>query len=149
MPNSEDTSDEGRVLAEGEVTVTRQDINEARDTAASGKRVQKSFYITAEIYDRAIAAVYWSRPYALAQGQMSGEEIDVESLPDSASALVESSLWAEVLRLERLYHKGEPFPAVKKLRSGPGQRGIDRLSQSREKPSPSPDPPTSTGWPQG
>lgn len=46
------------------------------------------------------------------------------------------SVWAEVLRLEHLYNKGEPFREVAggKLKPGPGQRGVNRLKQPRTKP---------------
>lgn len=58
---------------------------------------------------------------------------DLTQVPDSASALVENALWAEVLRLEALYNGGEPFPAApSRLRTGPGQRGIERLSRPRQ-----------------
>jgi hypothetical protein len=47
---------------------------------------------------------------------------------------VEAAMWAEVLRLERLYNNGQPFREVAggKLKPGPGQRGVDRLKQPRK-----------------
>lgn len=118
----------------GEVTVSRQDIDEARDEAAAGRRIQKSYYVTEEVADRANRAVFWARVHALAHAQQTGEdEIDLDAIPDSASALVESAMWAEVLRLERLYNNGDPFRSVTggKLKPGPGQRGVKRLRQRR------------------
>lgn len=118
----------------GEVTVSREDIDEARDDAAGGRRIQKSYYVTEEVAGRANRAVFWARVHALSHADKTGEEIDIDALPDSASALVESAMWAEVLRLERLYNDGKPFRAVAggKLKPGPGQRGVDRLKQPRK-----------------
>lgn len=116
----------------GEVTVTRQEIEAARDGAAHGDRVQKSYYVTKEAAERTNAAVFWARVFALSHAQQTGDEVDIDALPDSASALVEAAMWAEVLRLEKAYNAGEPFPQVGgKLKPGPGQRGVDRLSRPR------------------
>ena len=118
----------------GDVTVSRHDVNDARDGAADGRRIQKSYYVTEEVADRANRAVYWARVHALAHAQQTGEEeIDLDAIPDSASALVELAMWAEVLRLERLYNNGQPFRSVTggKLKPGPGRRGVSRLRQRR------------------
>ena len=106
----------------GDVTVPRQDVDDARDEAAGGRRLQKSYYVTEEVADRANRAVYWAKVHALMHAQQTGEEIDFDALPDSASALVESAMWHEVLRLERLYNDGQPFREVAggKLKPGPG-----------------------------
>lgn len=118
----------------GDVSVPRQDVDEARDQAAGSRRLQKSYYVTEDIADRANRAVYWAKVHALMHAQQTGEEIDFDALPDSASALVESAMWHEVLRLERLYNDGEPFREVAggKLKPGPGPRGVSRLKQPRK-----------------
>ena len=134
MPQKRARSDGSRAVWPGEVTVSREDIDDARDEAAAGRRIQKSYYVTEEVADRANRAVYWARVHALAHADTTGEEIDIDALPDSASALVESAMWAEVLRLERLYSNGKPFREVAggKLKPGPGQRGVNRLKQPRK-----------------
>ena len=118
----------------GEVAVPRGDVDDARDDAADGRRIQKSYYVTGEVADRANRAVFWARVHALAHADQTGDEIDLDALPDSASALVESALWAEVLRLERLYNNGRPFREVVggRLKTGPGQRGVSRLRRPRK-----------------
>lgn len=120
-----------------EVIVARDDVEDARDEAALGKRTQKTWYLTQEVVERANAAVYWCLPIALAHSQMKGTEVDTARIPDSASALVEMALWAEVLRLEAMYNEGKPFnPAPEKLRPGPGRSGVSRLSLPRGTRSP-------------
>lgn len=116
-----------------EMYVARRDVEAARDGAARGKRMQKTWYLTREVIERANGAVYWALPSALAAASRGGdEEIDTSQIPDSASSLVESALWAEILRLERLFHGGQPFPrAPGRLRTGPGQGGVSRLSEPR------------------
>lgn len=114
-----------------EVTVTRDEIVGARE-GATGKRKQKTWYLSEEVIARANAAVYWSLPYALKVEDSAG--LDVSRIPDSASSLVESGLWSEVLRLEKMLNHGEPFPpAPANLRPGPGRAGVERLSQPRKK----------------
>lgn len=136
MPN-EDGSLEGDESWPEEVVVSRHDVDEARDHAARGKRQQKTWYVTKEVIDRANGAVYWALPHALARAQNRGDEVDHSQIPDSSSALVESALWAETLRLERLFNNGRPFPpAPGKLRTGPGQGGVSRLSEPRGPRSP-------------
>ena len=134
MPQKRARSNGSRAVWPGEVTVSREDIDDARDEAAEGRRIQKSYYVTEEVADRANRAVFWARVHALAHADKTGEEIDIDALPDSASALVESAMWAEVLRLERLYNDGKPFREVAggKLKPGPGQRGVNRLKQPRK-----------------
>lgn len=111
--------------------VNREQVEGARERAASGHRSQKTFYLTDEIIQRVNGAVYWSLPLALAKAGGDGEAVDTTLVPDSASALVESALWAEVLRLEHVFNGGQPFrPAPGKLRTGPGQSGVARLSES-------------------
>ena len=134
MPQGRARSSESGALWPGEVTVSRQDVVAARDEAADSRRLQKSYYVTEEVADRANRAVFWARVHALAHADKTGEEIDIDALPDSASALVEAAMWAEVLRLERLYNNGQPFREVAggKLKPGPGQRGVDRLKQPRK-----------------
>lgn len=114
-----------------EVAVSRDEIVNAREGAGS-KRKQKTWYLSEDVIERANAAVYWAVPYAL---RVEGaEDLDVSRIPDSASALVESGLWAEVLRLEKMLNGGEPFPpAPANLRPGPGRAGVQRLSQPRKK----------------
>src|SRR4051812_6584916 len=124
----------GSGASPGEVTVSRQDVDDARDEAADGRRIQKSYYVTEEVANRANRAVFWAPVHALAHADQTGDEIDLDALPDSASALVESAMWAEVLRLERLYNNGKPFREVAggRLKPGPGQRGVSRLKQPRK-----------------
>jgi hypothetical protein len=124
----------GSVEWPGDVNVSRQDVDEAMDEAADGRRIQKSYYVTEEVADRANRAVFWARVHALSHADQTGDEIDIDGLPDSASALVESAMWAEVLRLERLYNQGKPFREVAggRLKPGPGQRGVGRLKQRRK-----------------
>lgn len=111
---------------------SRGEVESARDSAAGGKRQQKTWYLTKEVIDRANGAVYWSLPLALAGAKNSGEDVDHSQIPDSASALVELALWAEILRLELLFNNGRPFPSAPgKLRTGPGQSGVSRLSEQR------------------
>lgn len=110
----------------------RSKVEWARSSAAEGARQQKSWYLTREVIARANSCVYWCLPKALAAAERDGLEPDLTQVPDSASALVENALWAEVLRLEALYNGGEPFPdAPSRLRTGPGQQGIERLSRPR------------------
>jgi len=134
MPQKRARSKGSGDLWPGHVSVSRQDVDEARDEAAAGRRLQKSYYVTEEVADRANRAVYWAKVHALLHAQQTGEDIDFDALPDSASALVESAMWHEVLRLERLYNDGHPFREVAggKLKPGPGPRGVSRLKQPRK-----------------
>lgn len=122
---------EGELWPE-EVVVARHDVDHARSAAARGRRMQKTWYLTKEIIDRTNAAVYWCLPKALAHQEITDDEIDLSRVPDSASALVETALWSEVLRLETMFNAGRPFaPAPGRLRTGPGQQGVNRLSEPR------------------
>ena len=134
MPQKRARSEGSDAFWPGDVTVPRQDVDDARDEAASGRRLQKSYYVTEGVADRANRAVYWAKVHALMHAQQTDEEIDLDALPDSASALVESAMWHEVLRLERLYNDGQPFREVAggKLKPGPGPRGVHRLKQPRK-----------------
>jgi hypothetical protein len=114
-----------------EIDVSRAETMAAVEAAASDKRRQKSFYLTESCLARINAAVYWARSGFLA-AQRQGEPIGVEELPDSASALIERAAMAEVIRLEKLFNKGRPFPSAPgRLSPGPGARGIERLRRPR------------------
>jgi len=133
---------------EREVAVPRSKVESVRSLAAEGARQQKSWYLTREVIARANSCVYWCLPKALAAADRTGVEPDLSQVPDSASALVENALWAEVLRLEALYNGGEPFPdAPSRLRTGPGQAGIERLSRPRPPAAPETEAGTSTSSP--
>lgn len=134
MPQKRPRKKDSRALSADAATVSRADVDEARDAATDGPRIQKSYYVTRQIADRANRAVFWARVHALSRADQTGEELDLDALPDSASALVEAAMWAEVLRLERLYNDGRPFREVVggRLKPGPGQRGVDRLKQPRK-----------------
>lgn len=110
------------------------EAREAKESAAPGKRRQKTWYVTEEIIERVNGAAYWALPLALAESRKhKNHDIDQTDIPDSASDLVETALWAEVLRLEKLHNQGMPFPAPPgKLRPGPGQNGASRLRKSAE-----------------
>lgn len=130
---------------EKEVVVPRSRVESARSAAAEGARQQKSWYLTREVIARANSCVYWCLPKALAAADRAGVEANLSQVPDSASALVESALWAEVLRLEMLYNGGQPFPdAPSRLRTGPGQAGIERLSRPRPTTAPPSEPEAGT-----
>lgn len=112
--------------------MSRRDVDDARAAAARGRRAKKTWYLTKEVIDRANAAVYWCLPKALAYQETSGQEVDLSEVPSTSSALVESGLWSEVLRLERMYNSGRPFPpAPGRLGTGPGREGVARLSEPR------------------
>lgn len=115
-----------------EVQVSRQEIDAATNGAAHGTRQQKSFYLSAELVERLTAACYWAGTFAADRVQEGGDEEPLRYVPDSASSLAEQGLWAEVLRIEKALNGGEPFPPAQgRLKSGPGQRGIERLNQPR------------------
>lgn len=83
---------------------------------------------------RVNGAIFWSLAKALAKAEATGTPVDTSAIPDSASALVESALWAEVMRLEEQYNDGQPFPpAPGKLAPGPGQHGKERMRSRRSK----------------
>ena len=93
-----------------EPRVTREQVEQAITLAASDGRQQKTWYVPSSLVDRVAAAAYWAVPVTLAEARASGAEIDLTGIPDSASAIVESALWAEVLRLERRAESRAAFP---------------------------------------
>ncbi len=114
------------------VHVSRQEIDDATNGAAHGNRQQKSFYLSAELVERLTAACYWAQGYAADQVGDGEDDSLLDYVPDSASSLAEQGLWAEVLRIEKALNDGKPFPPAQgRLKSGPGQRGIERLNQPR------------------
>ncbi len=114
------------------VTVSRREIDEATDGAARSNRQQKSFYLSAELVERLTASCYWAQRFAEAQASDGKGDSVHDYVPDSASSLAEQGLWAEVLRIEKALNNGKPFPPAQgRLKSGPGQRGIERLNQPR------------------
>lgn len=115
------------------VTVPRGEVEEAAREAAKGERAQRTFYISKEVVERLNGVVYWAQGFAIARAEQTGEDL-TEYVPDSASSMVETAIWAEILRVEKAINKGRPFqPAGGKLRTGPGERGIRRLSEPRKK----------------
>ncbi len=84
-----------------------------RRSRTSPDRVQRSFYLSRELVDRARAAVH-------ATSSQPGES---HNLSELAGRL----LLAEVVRLEERYNKGQPFPPVQSVPPGPGPAGIERI----------------------
>jgi len=84
-----------------------------RRSRTSPDRVQRSFYLSRDLVDRARAAV------AATMG-CPGEAYNV-------SQLAGRGLEAEVLRLEETYNGGAPFPPVTHVRSGPSPEGVERI----------------------
>ncbi|MFL6128846.1 MAG: ParB family protein [Mycobacteriales bacterium] len=84
-----------------------------RRNRTSSDRVQRSFYLSRELVDRARAAVWatMSEP---------GEAYNV-------SELAGRGLAAEVRRLEENYNEGRPFPPVDSVPSGPSPAGVERI----------------------
>ncbi|WP_152364400.1 hypothetical protein [Microlunatus speluncae] len=114
------------------VTVSRQEIEDATNGAAHSNRQQKSFYLSAELVERLTAACYWAQRFAEARTADGGSASALDYVPDNASSLAEQGLWAEVLRIEKALNDSKPFPPAEgRLKSGPGQRGIERLNQPR------------------
>lgn len=81
-----------------------------RRSRTSPDRVQRSFYLSRDLVDRARAAVH-------ATGQQPDEAYNL-------SELVGRVLLAEVRRLEESYNGGLPFPHVDSVPSGPGPAGL-------------------------
>ncbi len=84
-----------------------------RRNRTSPDRVQRSFYLSRELVDRARAAV----SATMAE-------------PDEAynvSQLASRGLEAEVRRLEERYNCGKPFPPVESVPSGPSPAGVERI----------------------
>ncbi|HYT11115.1 MAG TPA: hypothetical protein VEL73_10695 [Mycobacteriales bacterium] len=84
-----------------------------RRNRTSPDRVQRSFYLSRELVDRARAAVF-------ATMAVDGEAYNV-------SQLAGRGLEAEVRRLEELYNGGQPFPPVVSVPSGPSPAGVERI----------------------
>ncbi len=84
-----------------------------RRNRTSPDRVQRSFYLSRDLVDRARAAVSATmlRP---------GEAYNV-------SQLAGRGLEAEVRRLEATYNNGRPFPPVGHVPSGPSPVGVERI----------------------
>lgn len=116
-----------------EVTVTRDDVDEYLDSVGDAKRVQKSYYISEPVAAQVAAAVHWGPVYALTHQRMTGEEVNLERIPDTISAFVERAVAQAVLQMQREYNDGEPFPPAGRAKSGPGLRGMERLSRPRGK----------------
>lgn len=115
-----------------EIHVSRRDVADAaKAAAAAGEKIRpRSYALPPQLIARVNAAVQWSRDQ-IAAGEEVATDVD-DPLPDGPSALAESALWAEVLRLERLYNQGRPFPPVAgSLPRGPGARGRRALSKPR------------------
>jgi Centromere-binding protein ParB C-terminal len=84
-----------------------------RRSRTSPDRVQRSFYLSRDLVDRARAAVF-------ATMREPGEAYNV-------SQLVGRGLEAEVRRLEQTYNAGTPFPHVHHVPSGPSPEGVERI----------------------
>lgn len=105
-----------------DVVVSHEDAATAAEVAREGRRVQRTWYLSQEIVDRARATIYWAHGTAHSRAAQAGRQVDVDQLtqlPDSLTSLAETALWAEVMRLERLLNDGHPFPpAPGELRRG-------------------------------
>ena len=84
-----------------------------RRSRTSPDRVQRSFYLSRELVDRARAAVH-------ATSARPGEAYNLSEL---AGRVLE----AEVRRLEQSYNGGRPFPPVDTVPPGPGPAGVERI----------------------
>ena len=84
-----------------------------RRSRTSPDRVQRSFYLSRDLVDRARAAV-------LATMQAPEEAYNV-------SQLVSRGLEQEVRRLEETYNGGNRFPPVSHVPSGPSPQGVERI----------------------
>ena len=84
-----------------------------RRSRTSPDRVQRSFYLSRELVDRARAAVYAT----------SGRPGESHNLSELAGRV----LLEEVRRLEERYNAGRPFPPVQSVPPGPGPAGIERI----------------------
>jgi hypothetical protein len=84
-----------------------------RRSRTSPDRVQRSFYLSRDLVDRARAAVS-------ATMRRPGEAYNVSQLAGRA-------LEKEVRRLELSYNDGQPFPPVSQVRSGPSPEGVERI----------------------
>jgi Centromere-binding protein ParB C-terminal len=84
-----------------------------RSSRTSPDRVQRSFYLSRELVDRARAAVH-------ATSRHPGEAYNLSEMAGRV-------LLAEVHRLEQCYNGGQPFPAVASVPPGPGPAGVERI----------------------
>jgi hypothetical protein len=95
------------------VGLTGESNGGRRRSRTSPDRVQRSFYLSRELVDRARAAVW-------ATMAEPGEAYNV-------SELAGRGLMAEVRRLEEKYNEGRPFPPVESVPSGPSPAGVERI----------------------
>jgi Centromere-binding protein ParB C-terminal len=96
------------------VTILRGTATRPRKRSrTSPDRVQRSFYLSRDLVDRARAAVS-------ATMRRPGEAYNVSQLAGRA-------LEKEVRRLELSYNNGQPFPPVSQVRSGPSPEGVERI----------------------
>ncbi len=84
-----------------------------RRNRTSPDRVQRSFYLSRELVDRARAAVHAT----------ASEQGEAHNLSELAGRVLQ----AEVHRLEERYNAGQPFPPVDSVPPGPGPAGIERI----------------------
>jgi hypothetical protein len=91
-----------------------------RRNRTSPDRVQRSFYLSRDLVDRARAAVTATM----------GEEGEAYNV----SQLAGRGLEAEVRRLEERYNDGRPFPPVESVPSGPSPAGVERIRQGVTSP---------------
>jgi hypothetical protein len=97
----------------GRIEMDPHEVGRRRRNRTSPDRVQRSFYLSREVVDRARAAVH-------ATASEPGEAHNM-------SELAGRMLLAEVRRLEERYNAGQPFPPVDSVRPGPGPAGIERI----------------------
>jgi hypothetical protein len=88
-------------------------VGPRRRSRTSPDRVQRSFYLSREVVDRARAAVHAT----------ASEPGEAHNLSELAGRV----LLAEVHRLEERYNAGQPFPPVDSVPPGPGPAGIERI----------------------
>ena len=88
-------------------------VGPRRRNRTSPDRVQRSFYLSRDLVDRARAAVHAT----------SGRPGESHNLSELAGRV----LLAEVRRLEERYNAGRPFPPVASVPPGPGPAGIERI----------------------
>lgn len=84
--------------------VSRREVMAARIVAAragAGVRAQ-TIYLPPAVIDRMKAVMRWSTSEIRAGNPAARDAVD--PLPDSVSDLVETAVWAEVLRLEKLHN---------------------------------------------
>lgn len=79
---------------------------------------QRSVYLEDTRWERARAAIAYLRYF----------EIDDE--PDTLAALIDAALEKKVAELEHKYNDGQPFKAARRLPTGPGRAGVNRLTNN-------------------